>query len=77
MFFLSSPLWAVFPTRFFPPFFPAVLFELRKADATGLKICALAGYDPRKASEFMERFAQFEDGRKWRWVGWGGVLGAG
>eukprot|EP00434_Breviolum_minutum_P030168 symbB.v1.2.026679.t1/scaffold2684.1/size75764/11 len=30
------------------------------ADATGLKICALAGYDPRLAREFLERFAVFE-----------------
>ena len=31
-----------------------------QADATGLKICALAGYDPRLAREFLERFAVFE-----------------
>jgi len=31
-----------------------------EADSTGLKICALAGYDPRLATEFLERFAVFE-----------------
>ena len=31
-----------------------------QADSTGLKICTLAGYDPRLATEFLERFAVFE-----------------
>ncbi|CAK9112194.1 Hypothetical protein SCF082_LOCUS52029 [Durusdinium trenchii] len=31
-----------------------------EADATGLQICARAGYDPRLATEFMERFASFQ-----------------
>lgn len=31
-----------------------------EADATGLKICALAGYDPRLATKFLDRFALFE-----------------
>jgi hypothetical protein len=31
-----------------------------QADATGLKICALAGYDPRLATKFLDRFALFE-----------------
>ena len=31
-----------------------------EADATGLRLCAMAGYDPRLAAKFMERFASFE-----------------
>ena len=34
--------------------------DASEADETGLKICARAGYDPRLAREFLDRFAQFE-----------------
>ncbi|CAK9112298.1 Metalloendopeptidase OMA1 [Durusdinium trenchii] len=39
-----------------------------EADATGLQICARAGYDPRLATEFMERFASFQDDRSPTWA---------